>query len=155
VKAPVVVLDTKTLLRAYAFPGGACSELLDRAISRQISAVVPPCVLSELASILSGPLFFLPAHLVSAWVDDLRGICAAPLAAAGASATRVPAAAAKGPRTRSQDSELLSFAAAVRADHIVTGDARRLHRRGTSCGIRVDDPASFLLSLGEAAVAPS
>jgi predicted nucleic acid-binding protein len=137
---PVVVLDSKVLLLAYAFPGGSASELLDRAIARQITAVVSLGTLSEFARILTGPAFSLPARLVEGWVRDLREICeAAP--------DQQPVRMAR-PRLAREDGELISCAAAVAAESIVTGERSRLLRLGRYRGIEIAGPATVLRGLG-------
>lgn len=138
--APVVVLDAKVLILAYAFPGGQSSELLDRVIARQITAVVSSGALAEFARVLTGPAFALPASLVDGWVDDLKAICeAAP--------DREPVRLSR-PRLAREDGELISCAAAVAADHIVTGERSQLLRLGRYRGIAIAGAATFLRDLG-------
>jgi len=140
VSAPVVVLDSKVLLLAYAFPGGSSSELLDRAIARQITAVVSLGTLAEFARILTGPAFSLPARLVEGWVRDLREFCEAAPDQQPVRMTR--------PRLAREEGELISCAAAIAAEHIVTGERSRLLLLGRYRGIEIAGPASFLRGLG-------
>lgn len=138
--APLVVLDAKALLLAYVFPGGSCSELLDRAISHQIRAVVSPGILDEFSRVLTGPSFFLPPKLVGGWVEDLRGICDSRPVKRTLQVFRS--------RLRHEDNDVISCAASAGAGHIVTGDRSRLLHLGSYRGIAIADPTTFLQSLG-------
>jgi predicted nucleic acid-binding protein len=146
VSPPVVVLDSKVLILAYAFPGGPSSELLDRVIARQVTAVVSRGALAEFSRILRGPVFSLPARLVEGWVSDLREICEA--------APDLEPVRLSRPRLAREDGELISCAAAVAADHIVTSERSRLLRLGSYHGIAIAGAATFLRGLGLATLSP-
>ena len=77
---------------------------------------------------------------------DLREICEA---APDQEPVRVSRA-----RLAREEGEIISCAAAVAADHIVTGERSRLLRLGRYRGIEIAGPASFLRGLGLVPLSP-
>lgn len=129
-----IVADTNTLVSGFGW-GGPPGQVIDAVLSGQVTLVISPALLGELARVLAYPK-------LAAIFDDSAALVAA---VAGAADTVDPAEHVT-VLADEPDNRVLEAAAAGRADLIVTGDKAMLEL-GSFRGIPIVSAAQFVAQL--------
>ena len=129
-----IVADTNTLVSGFGW-GGPPGQVVDTVLSGQVTLVISPALLGELARVLAYPK-------LAAIFDDPAALIATVSEAADTvdPAERVTVLADE------PDNRVLEAAAAGRADLIVTGD-KAMQELGSFRGIPIVPAAQFVAQL--------
>jgi uncharacterized protein len=129
-----IVADTNTLVSGFGW-GGPPGQVVDTVLSGQVTLVISPALLGELARVLAYPK-------LTAVFDDPAAL----VAAVAHAADTVDPAEHVTVLADEPDNRVLEAAAAGRADLIVTGD-KAMQELGSFRGIPIVSAAQFVTRL--------
>jgi uncharacterized protein len=129
-----IVADTNTLVSGFGW-GGPPGQVVDTVLSGQVTLVISPALLGELARVLAYPK-------LAAVFDDPAVL----VAAVAQAADNVDPAEHVTVLVDEPDNRVLEAAAAGRADLIVTGD-KAMQELGSFRGIPIVSAAQFVTRL--------